>query len=74
MNIKNLNRFYHIIRTFLRYGIDEAIPNLPITRKIKLGRKALFWVKNQHSDKPYGVRLRLALQELGPVWIKLGKC
>ncbi len=73
MNIKNLNRFYHIIRTFLRYGIDEAIPNLPITRKIKLGRKALFWVKNQHSDKPYGVRLRLALQELGPVWIKLGQ-
>ncbi|HGO5823593.1 TPA: ubiquinone biosynthesis regulatory protein kinase UbiB [Mannheimia haemolytica] len=73
MNIKNLNRFYHIIRTFLRYGIDEAIPNLPITRKIKLGRRALFWVKNQHSDKPYGVRLRLALQELGPVWIKLGQ-
>ncbi|HHW7507530.1 TPA: ubiquinone biosynthesis regulatory protein kinase UbiB [Mannheimia haemolytica] len=73
MNIKNLNRFYHIIRTFLRYGIDEAIPNLPITRKIKLGRKALFWVKNQHLDKPYGVRLRLALQELGPVWIKLGQ-
>ncbi|WP_409500488.1 ubiquinone biosynthesis regulatory protein kinase UbiB [Mannheimia glucosida] len=73
MNIKNLNRFYHIIRTFLRYGIDEAIPNLPITRKIKLGRKALFWVKNQHSDKLYGVRLRLALQELGPVWIKLGQ-
>ncbi|HGO5857185.1 TPA: ubiquinone biosynthesis regulatory protein kinase UbiB [Mannheimia haemolytica] len=73
MNIKNLNRFYHIIRTFLRYGIDEAIPNLPITRKIKLGRKALFWVKNQHSEKPYGVRLRLALQELGPVWIKLGQ-
>ncbi|MFA9489062.1 MULTISPECIES: ubiquinone biosynthesis regulatory protein kinase UbiB [unclassified Mannheimia] len=73
MNIKNLNRFYHIIRTFLRYGIDEAIPNLPITRKIKLGRRALFWVKNQHSEKPYGVRLRLALQELGPVWIKLGQ-
>lgn len=73
MNIKNLNRFYHIIRTFLRYGIDEAIPNIPLTRKMKLGRRALFWLKNQHTDKPYGVRLRLALQELGPVWIKLGQ-
>ncbi|MEG9499494.1 ubiquinone biosynthesis regulatory protein kinase UbiB [Mannheimia indoligenes] len=73
MKIKNLNRLYHIIRTFLRYGIDEAIPNLPITRKMKLGRKALFWVQNQHTEKPYGVRLRLALQELGPVWIKLGQ-
>lgn len=73
MNIKNLNRFYHIIRTFLRYGIDEAMPNIPFTRKMRLGRKVLFWVKNQHNEKPYGVRLRLALQELGPVWIKLGQ-
>ncbi|AWW33493.1 ubiquinone biosynthesis regulatory protein kinase UbiB [Mannheimia varigena] len=73
MQFKNIRRFYQIIHTFLRYGIDEAIPNLPITRKMKLGRRALFWVKNQHSEKPYGVRLRLALQELGPVWIKLGQ-
>lgn len=73
MNIKNLNRFYHIIRTFLRYGIDEAMPNIPFTRKMRLGRKVLFCVKNQHNEKPYGVRLRLALQELGPVWIKLGQ-
>ncbi|QNS15433.1 ubiquinone biosynthesis regulatory protein kinase UbiB [Mannheimia bovis] len=73
MQFRNIRRFYQIIHTFLRYGIDEAIPNLPITRKMKLGRTALFWVKNQHQDKPYGVRLRLALQELGPVWIKLGQ-
>ncbi|AHG76367.1 ubiquinone biosynthesis protein UbiB [Mannheimia varigena USDA-ARS-USMARC-1296] len=73
MQFKNIRRFYQIIHTFLRYGIDEAIPNLPITRKMKLGRRALFWVKNQHSERPYGVRLRLALQELGPVWIKLGQ-
>lgn len=33
----------------------------------------LFWIRNQHSDKPLGERLRLALQELGPVWIKFGQ-
>lgn len=73
MQFKNTRRFYQIIHTFLRYGIDEAIPNVPLTHKMKVGRKALFWVRNQHQDKPYGVRLRLALQELGPVWIKLGQ-
>lgn len=73
MLFKNSRRFYHIIRVFLRYGIDEIIPDVPLTRKFKWGRKALFWVKNQHTEKPYGVRLRLALQELGPVWIKLGQ-
>ncbi|KMK51166.1 ubiquinone biosynthesis protein UbiB [[Actinobacillus] muris] len=73
MNIKNLRRLYRIIHTFLRYGIDEAIPDLPLTRGLRLGRKSLFWVKNQFPDQPLGVRLRLALQELGPVWIKLGQ-
>ncbi|QIM67390.1 ubiquinone biosynthesis regulatory protein kinase UbiB [Mannheimia granulomatis] len=73
MQFKNSRRLYQIIHTFLRYGIDEVILDVPFTRKVKWGRKALFWVKNQHKDKEYGVRLRLALQELGPVWIKLGQ-
>ncbi|EXI62338.1 ubiquinone biosynthesis protein UbiB [Mannheimia granulomatis] len=73
MQFKNSRRLYQIIHTFLRYGIDEAIPDVPLTCKMKWGRKALFWVQNQHKEKPYGVRLRLALQELGPVWIKLGQ-
>ncbi|MGX2969866.1 ubiquinone biosynthesis regulatory protein kinase UbiB [Ursidibacter sp. B-7004-1] len=73
MNIKNLRRLYHIIHTFLRYGVDEVIPDIRLTRSLRLGRKSLFWVKNQFPDQPFGVRLRLALQELGPVWIKLGQ-
>lgn len=73
MHPKNFRRLYQIIRTFLRYGIDEAIPHIAFTRGLRIGRQALFWVKNQHPDKPFGVRLRLALQELGPVWIKLGQ-
>lgn len=73
MNLKNLKRLYHIVHTFLRYGIDEIIPEQPKTRSLRWARKSLFWVKNQHADKPFGVRLRLALQELGPVWIKLGQ-
>lgn len=73
MTCKNTRRLYQIITTFLRYGIDEIIPDIPLTRHARLGRKALFWVRNQHKDQPFGVRLRLALQELGPVWIKLGQ-
>ena len=38
-----------------------------------LARGSLFWLRNQHKDKPAGMRLRLALQELGPVWIKFGQ-
>lgn len=73
MKLTDLRRFYHIIHTFLSYGLDELIPSIPITRSVRWGRKAFFWIRNQHKDQPLGVRLRLALQELGPVWIKLGQ-
>lgn len=73
MTFRNTRRLCRIITTFLRYGIDEAIPDIPLTRKARFGRKGLFWIRNRHKDEPFGVRLRLALQELGPVWIKLGQ-
>lgn len=73
MNIKSLRRLYQIIHTFLRYGIDEMLPDMPRTLRVRWVRKSLFWVKNQYPNEPFGVRLRLALQELGPVWIKLGQ-
>lgn len=67
-------RLFKIIKTALHYGLDEKINGSSAKIKfLKLIRKALFWIKNQHSDLAYGMRLRLALQELGPVWIKLGQ-
>ncbi|MGR6979914.1 ubiquinone biosynthesis regulatory protein kinase UbiB [Testudinibacter sp. P27/CKL/0425] len=71
--IKSAFRFYQIIRVILQYGLDDALPKNAFTRPIRCGRKLLFWLRNQHQDKFFGLRLRLALQELGPVWIKLGQ-
>lgn len=73
MLLSELKRLYHIIKVFLSYGLDELIPKHRITLPARLGCRALFWIKNQHPDKPLGERLRLALQTLGPVWIKLGQ-
>lgn len=73
MLLSELKRFYHIIQVFLSYGLDELIPQHKITLPARLGCKAVFWIKNKHPDKPLGERLRLALQTLGPVWIKLGQ-
>ncbi|MDO4430021.1 MAG: ubiquinone biosynthesis regulatory protein kinase UbiB [Lonepinella koalarum] len=71
--MNNLSRLYKILHTFLCYGLDEALPHNRYTRPLRCWRKTLFWVRNQHKDKAFGLRLRLALQELGPVWIKLGQ-
>lgn len=73
MNLANLKRLYKIIHTFLVYGIDEALPHNRYTRPLRCWRKTLFWLRNKHPQHSFGARLRLALQELGPVWIKLGQ-
>lgn len=66
-------RFYKITKTLLSYGLDDLIPAGWLPWTIRLGRHAFFWLPNKHKDKPAGVRLRLALEELGPVWVKFGQ-
>ncbi|MFJ5367352.1 ubiquinone biosynthesis regulatory protein kinase UbiB [Pectobacterium punjabense] len=68
-----LRRLYSIVRVLLSYGLDELIPKMRLTFPLRAGRRLLFWLPNRHRDMPLGERLRLALQELGPVWIKFGQ-
>ncbi|GAB7218947.1 ubiquinone biosynthesis regulatory protein kinase UbiB [Vibrio comitans] len=73
MTPSELKRLYLITRVQLEYGLDELIPEHELSKFPRLARKALFWIKNKHSEKELGHRMRLALQELGPVWIKFGQ-
>ncbi|MBQ4834489.1 ubiquinone biosynthesis regulatory protein kinase UbiB [Pseudoalteromonas sp. MMG010] len=69
----SIARLYYITKTLLNYGIDELIPKHKIPWFVKFSRGSLFWLNNKHRDKSAGLRLRLALQNLGPVWIKFGQ-
>ncbi|HHF0552074.1 TPA: ubiquinone biosynthesis regulatory protein kinase UbiB [Vibrio antiquarius] len=73
MTPAELKRLYHIAKVQLEYGLDELLPYHQLTKAPLLLRKSLFWIKNKYPEKPLGERLRLALQELGPVWIKFGQ-
>ncbi|MCJ2378590.1 ubiquinone biosynthesis regulatory protein kinase UbiB [Vibrio sp. ZSDZ34] len=73
MTPSEIKRLYRIIKVQLEYGLDELLPTHQLTKAPLLARRSLFWVKNQHPEKPLGERLRLALQTLGPVWIKFGQ-
>lgn len=66
-------RLYAITKTLLNYGLDDLIPAAWLPWSVRIGRHALFWMRNKHKDKPAGVRLRMALEQLGPVWIKFGQ-
>lgn len=66
-------RIYQIIKTFLQHGLDDLIPSKAIPWYIKLARLSLFWLYNKHSDKSDAQRVRLAIEALGPVFIKFGQ-
>ncbi|MCG9712390.1 ubiquinone biosynthesis regulatory protein kinase UbiB [Shewanella insulae] len=73
MTIKSMRRAYQVVKTVLQYGLDDLIPAKLKPWYFRLLRWSLFWLTNQHKDKVGGERLKLAMQELGPVYIKFGQ-
>ena len=69
LRIQRLFRLILIARIALRYGLDQlALERMPVTRRL-LGR-TLFW---RDLSTPRGLRLRLALEALGPIFVKFGQ-
>lgn len=69
----SFSRFYQIQKTLLQHGLEQLIPAPMLPWWAKLARHSFFWLQNQYPDKSVGERLRLALQSLGPVWVKFGQ-
>src|SRR5205085_11936731 len=64
-------RLLKILTVATRYGLDEiAISGLQVPRTAKLIDTLIFW---RNITAPRGVRLRLALEELGPIFVKFGQ-
>ncbi|VFP87577.1 Probable protein kinase UbiB [Candidatus Erwinia haradaeae] len=73
MTFGELRRLYYIIHVFLSYNLDELISQTSLSRSIKLFCRCACWIPKKNKKESLGVRLRFALEELGPVWIKFGQ-
>jgi ubiquinone biosynthesis protein len=66
-----LGRLLRIVIVALRHGLDDLALAHPRLRPMRLAiRYALFW---RDLASPRGVRLRRALEDLGPIFIKFGQ-
>src|SRR6476659_7118179 len=64
-------RLLKILTVATRYGLDEiAISGLQVPRTAKLIDTLFFW---RNSSAPRGMRLRRALEDLGPIFVKFGQ-
>ena len=71
--IKNWFRLFYIIYIFNKYNIADILTPLPILKALKftLYFNPFYWLNNNKLDR--GTRLRVALINLGPIFIKFGQ-
>ncbi len=70
MRLRQLTRMLVIQRVLVKHGLDEIVWRTHLFRPLAwLGRLLAFGRRR----KPLGVRLREALEELGPIFVKFGQ-
>ncbi len=66
-------RAIRIGRVLLRYRLDDLADGTPAERWLRLARPFVPSAPKDIAALPRGARLRLALQELGPIFVKFGQ-
>ncbi len=72
-SVRHLQRYREIARVFIHHGFGELVDTLELLPYLSLPRRLLR--RGEPEPSPLGLpqRLRLALEELGPTFIKLGQ-
>ena len=71
--MKSALRAMRIGRVLLRYRLDDLLEGTTAERWLKLMRPFVPRASADIAAQPRGARLRLALQELGPIFVKFGQ-
>jgi ubiquinone biosynthesis protein len=68
---RTLFRMLAIQRVLVKYGLDDIIKETHLLRPLRF----LFYLapRRRDSSAPLGERIRLALEELGPIFVKFGQ-
>ncbi|NLJ11729.1 MAG: ubiquinone biosynthesis regulatory protein kinase UbiB [Gammaproteobacteria bacterium] len=75
MKLLAIRRLWRILRVTIRYRLDDLIFALPLPWYINICRFLLpwRWLPRGENTLTRGAALRLALEDLGPVFIKFGQ-
>ncbi len=72
-NIRSIRRYLNIVRVLSIYGFDQALEMLGLTDVVSRSRKLFNRKRPDIARLTAAERMRLALEELGPTFIKLGQ-
>jgi ubiquinone biosynthesis protein len=69
--IRNIKRYREIVAVLIKYGFGEIVGRLNLYTMYRVGRRV--FRRAQPPRVSYAVRIRRALEELGPTFVKLGQ-
>lgn len=72
-NIRSLRRYRQIVRVLFKYGFDHALELMGLSRFVARWRKLVRRAEPEIALLSSAERMRLALEELGPTFVKLGQ-
>jgi ubiquinone biosynthesis protein len=74
-NIRSIRRYRHILGILIKYGFGHIVEQLNIDYYLELGRRivTLGTATKEIERLSQAQRLRLAMEELGPTFVKLGQ-
>ncbi|AJE02840.1 2-polyprenylphenol 6-hydroxylase [Geobacter pickeringii] len=72
-NIRSLRRYRQIVRVLFKYGFDHALEMMGLSQFVARWRKLVRRSEPEIALLSPAERLRLALEELGPTFVKLGQ-
>ena len=70
---RDLQRVRQILNTLIKYGFGYVVDRLNLQGYIPLGKRLLRTARQEIIPKDAGEQFRLALEELGPTFIKFGQ-
>ncbi len=71
--LRQLGRLLRITQVFVRHDLDEFVTAIHLFRPYRLLMRLAPWRLFARRNVPRGVRLREALEELGPIFVKFGQ-
>lgn len=73
MKLHNIRRILHIYRVLARYGLDDRIFESGHLKYVPFVLRRIPGVARPHTTDALGARIRMALEELGPIFVKFGQ-
>lgn len=71
--LRQIRRVMTINRVLAHHGLDDMVFNTPALRSVRPMMRLMQWRRPVPAEGPLGERIRRAIEELGPVFVKFGQ-